>query len=267
MTRRVFGASVVGAGLVRAETPQERGRRTIDRVLEALGGRNFRAMRNRVESGRAYSFYREQLSGLAVAKVYTSYPPAPQPPAAGFFGVQERESFGKKKEESAILFTGGNGYEVTYRGVRPLPDLQVERYKLTTLHNIFYILRQRLDEPGLQFESRGQDVIENQPVETVDVFDTQNRNVTVYVHSSTFLPVRQRFYRRDPLTKDRIEEISRFSKYRDVGNGVMWPMDLQRDRDSEKIFEIYADSVTINADLKDTLFALPSGMKMLKKES
>ena len=267
MTRRVFTAAALAAGVGRAETPQERGKKMIDRVLAALGGPAFLAMQDRIESGRAYSFYREQLSGLSVAKVYTHYEPKPRPQVAGFFGVRERESFGKKKEESAVLFADSKGYELTYRGVRPLPDTQVERYKESTLHNVFYILRQRLDEPGLQFESRGAEVAENQPVELVDIFDAQNRKVTVYLNSSTFLPLKQRFYRLDPLTKDRIEEISRFSKYRDVGHGVMWPFDLQRERDGEKIFEIYADSVTINGNVNASLFALPSGAKILKKEA
>ncbi|MDQ6665494.1 MAG: hypothetical protein M3Z23_14015 [Acidobacteriota bacterium] len=267
MTRRFFAASTLAAGFARAETSGERGKKIIDRAVAALGGPNFLAMQDRLESGRAYSFYREELSGLSIAKIYTRYPPSPRPPAPDYFAIQERESFGKKKEDSAILFTDGNGYELTYHGVRPLADNLVERYKESTLHNIFYILRQRLGEPGLQFESKGQDVVENQPVEILDIFDAQNRSVTVYLNSNTFFPTKQRFYRRDAVTKDRVEEISRFSKYRDVGNGVMWPLDIQRDRDGEKIFEIYADSVSIGNHLKDSLFLLPSGMKILKKES
>jgi len=30
----------------------------------------------------------------------------------------------------------------------------------TTLHDVFYILRQRLEEPGLTFESKGAEVID-----------------------------------------------------------------------------------------------------------
>ncbi|MGI8990318.1 MAG: hypothetical protein ACR2I2_12170 [Bryobacteraceae bacterium] len=266
MTRRLLAASALMAGFARGETSQDRGKNIIDRAIAALGGPNFLAMQDRVEMGRLYSFYREELSGLSIARIYTRYVPAPRPPTPGFFGIQERESFGKKKEDSAILFTDGNGYDLTYRGVRPLADALVERYKVSTLHNIFYILRQRLGEPGLQFDSKGRDVVENQPVEILEVVDRENRSVTVYLNSDTFLPAKQRFYRRDPVTKDRVEEITRFSKYRDVGNGVMWPFDLQRERDGEKIFELYADSVTNGNHLKDSLFVLPSGMKILKKE-
>ena len=56
-----------------AESAQERGKRIVKESLEALGGDRFLKMENRVSSGRAYSFYREQLSGLSIAKIYTRY--------------------------------------------------------------------------------------------------------------------------------------------------------------------------------------------------
>lgn len=248
-----------------AENSQQRGKRVADEAVAALGGSQFLHMQDRVESGRAYSFYRERLSGLSLAKIYTRYLVRPERPVPGFLGVRERQAFGKK-EDSAVILEDGKGYEITFRGARPLPDVQVERFKDSTLHNIFYILRVRLGEPGLIFESRGADVIDNQPVEIVDITDADNRTVTVYFNSTTKLPTKQSFLRRDPITKDRVEEVTLFSKYRDVGGGVMWPFDIQRVRDGEKIYEIYSDSVAINQDLKDNLFTLPANLKMLKKE-
>ena len=56
------------------------------------------------------------------------------------------------------------GYEVTFRGARPIPSDQYDRFREITLRNIFYILRQRRGEPGMTFESRGTDVIDNQPM-------------------------------------------------------------------------------------------------------
>jgi hypothetical protein len=73
------------------------------------------------------------------------------------------------------------------------------------------------------------------------------------------------YYRRDPKTKERIEEVTEFGKFRDVGGGVYWPFTTQRTRDGEKIYEMYSDSVTINQKLDDSLFVLPSGVKVLKK--
>jgi hypothetical protein len=78
--------------------------------------------------------------------------------------------------------------------------------------------------------------------------------------------VREVFYRRNAVTKDKDEEITVFSKYRDV-DGVQWPFAIERERNGEKIFEIFADSVKIdNSKVQDSLFELPSSIKLLKPE-
>lgn len=266
MNRRVFlmgaGASAATARRVlgAAEDPAKRGKRVIAECLEALGGPKFQQMENRVETGRAYSFYNEKLSGLSRAKIYTKHL---DKAAAGEIAVRERQAFGKD-EDSAVLFYGKEGYEVTFRGVRPLPEATLQRYQDSYLHNFFCILRHRYQEPGLLFESQGSDVLLNEPVEVVDITDSENRVTTVYIHFSSHLPVRQKFIRRDPKTRDRFEEVSEFSKYRDVGGGVMWPYAIRKSRDSEKIYEIYSDHVAINQNLNDSLFNLPPNAKMLK---
>ena len=240
--------------------PSNRGRAIVEQSLAGLGGPKFMAMENRVEQGRLYSFYREQLNGLATARVYTKYE---QP--AGSIATRERQSFGKKEEDYAYLFTDKEGVQVTFRGVRPLPAGQYEKYVDTTLRNIFYMLRYRMDELGMVFEFKETAVFDNNPVEVVNITDAENRTVTVYFHRTTHLPIRQVFIRRDPLTKERMEEMTVYNKYRDV-SGVMWPWSVVRFRNGSKIFEMYSESVTINGKLDTSLFAPPLGAKRLKGE-
>ena len=244
-----------------ADTSAARGKQIIDQAIAALGGDRFLHMQDRVETGRVYSFYRDQLSGLSYAKIYTRYLIRPAPPVNAFLGIREREAFGRK-EDSAVLLTETEGYNVTYRGAYPLAPVDYERFRESTLRNVFYILRQRLGEPGLTFEARHADVIDNQPVEVVDITDNDNRVVTVYFHLSTKLPVRQVTVRRDPQTNQPIEEVTVYNKYRDVG-GIMWPYEIERERNGEKIFEIFSDSVTFNKGLTDNLFTLPADKKIL----
>ena len=255
---------VLGVSLLSAETRQERGKRVVDEALAELGGDRFLAVKNRVEAGRVYSFYREELAGLAVAKIYTRYVSLPEKPKPEFIAVQERQVFGKD-ERSAILFTGEQGYEITFRGARPLRDEVVERFKMSTVLDVFYILRQRMGETGLIIESQGSDIYLNQPVEIVDITDSDNRVVTVYFHRSTKLPIRQVFYRRDAKTRDRIEEDTEYGKYRDVGGGVLWPYYMLRKRDGERVYQIFSETVSINQELSENLFTLPARIKILKK--
>ncbi len=250
---------------LRAETPEQRGKRVVDECLDALGGDRFLNMQTRVESGRAYSFYRDSLTGLSIARIYTRYDSGVTDTTHNL-AQHERDNYGKK-EDYGTLFTDKEAWDITFRGARPLPAERFTRYKETTLRDIFYIIRVRLHEPGWIMESKGADVIENRPVEIVDLTDADNLTTTVYFDQITKLPVRQVFFRRDTVTKDRNEEVTHFTKYRDAGDGVQWPFAIERDRNGEKIYEIFSASVEIN-DKKASadMFMLPSSIKLLKPE-
>lgn len=243
-----------------AESASDRGKRVVNDALQALGGDAYLHMEDRLESGRAYSFYREQLQGLSVAHIYTRY----LAPTPGQLSQRERQAFGKD-EYTSVLFTESGAWELTFRGARPLADQRYATYQDSTLRNIFYILRQRLKEPGLIFYSQGSDIYQNMPVEVVDITDADNRTVTVAFSASTKLPLRQTFRRRNTEVGGWDDEVTLYSKYRDVGGGVKWPLDIRRDRNGEKVYEIFSDTVEINKNLKDDLFALPGNMKVLPK--
>jgi hypothetical protein len=256
-----FVLAALCAQAMYAETKLERGKHLVAECVEALGGDRFMNMQNREEGGRAYSFYREQLSGLSFATVYTEYQTGINDTAHNL-AVRERQNFGKK-EDSGVLFGDKEAWEITFRGARLLTEERFQRYKETTLRDVFYILRVRLHEPGMTFESRGADVLQNVAVEVVDITDADNRTTTVYFDQITKLPVRQVFQRRDPKTRDTDEEVTVFSKYREVA-GVQWPYAIQRERNGEKIYQIFSDNTQINRPLKEKLFQLPSDAKVLK---
>lgn len=243
-----------------AESAAERGKRVVYEALKALGGDAYLQMNDRVESGRAYSFYRDQISGLSIAKIYTRY----LAPAPGVASARERQAFGLK-EDNSVLLTENGAWEITFRGARPLEDTRYTNYKDSTLRNVLYILRQRLNEPGLSFYSRGSDFYENRPVEIVDITDDSTNTVTVYFDQRTKLPTKQTFRRKNEQFKDFDNEITIYGLFRNVGGGVTWPCNIRRERNGEKTFEMFADKVEVNKGLSDNLFALPGDIKVLPK--
>jgi len=246
----------------RQETRQERGKRVVYQALAALGGDAFLHIQDRVETGRAYSFYNRQLAGLDVATVYTRY----LAPVPGKLELRERENFGRKQDEGFALFTEAGAWEVNYHGAKPLDDQQFKNFQESGVLNILYILRQRLSEPGLSFYSEGSDTFENQPVEIVDITDADGRTVTVYFSQFSKLPLKQSFRRRNPTYGDFDTEVTAFGKYHSAGGGVLWPYDVRRERNGDKIFEMYSETVEVNKNLGDELFALPANVKMLPKD-
>ncbi|HYZ86603.1 MAG TPA: hypothetical protein VE621_19470 [Bryobacteraceae bacterium] len=249
-----------------AQTAEEKGRKLVDDSINALGGAAFLRMQDRLETGRVYSFYRERLTGFSRAKIYTRYLD-PEPPTKLEEGirVRERQAFGKDEDYLVQLRENG-GFQVTFRGIKPMPKEQYERWISSTRHNYLYILRERLKEPGLIMEFVGSDIFDNQPIDKVAITDSENNVVTVFLHKSTHLPVRQTFYRRDPTTKERIEESAIFGLWRDVGQGVQWPFHMLRERDGMKVFEIFSESVSISNKFKDELFELPKELKVLPQK-
>lgn len=126
-----------------------RAKRAIDDAVAALGGQRFLTMEDRVESGRAYSFYRDKISGLSVATIYTEYISVPPEKTGQDLGMRERVVLGKNEEYGYELYRENGAWEVTYKGPRELEDERIERYRRTTLNDVLYILRMRLDEPGM----------------------------------------------------------------------------------------------------------------------
>ncbi len=257
-----LGLCLAATSALNAETRQEKGQRVVDQCVAALGGDQYLHMQDRVESGRAYSFYREELNGLSIAKLYTRYLNGVKDTATTL-ALEERQYYGKKAE-SSVLFLADGAYELTFRGARPISTDRFQRYKETTLRDILYILRIRLKEPGMIFESKGADVLSNRPVEIVDVVDAHNDVTTVYFDQTTKLPLRQVFFRRDPVTREKHEEITEYSKFRDIGGGVQWPFAVHRERNGEKTYEMFSDEGESNSGASAERFQLPSSVKVLK---
>jgi hypothetical protein len=238
----------------------DQGRQIVNEAFKALGGDHFLNMHTRVSSGRLYSFFRDQLSGAEVAHIYTEYPPSIEKDS---LGIKERQVLGKKQDYS-YLFLGNAGWDITFRGARPVEEETWNRYRRTTESDILYILKVRKDEPGWIYDFVGSQVFLSRHVDVVDLNDTQNRTVRVYFDHNTRLPVRQEFSWLDPTTKNRNDEITDYDKYRDIGGGIMWPYTIERSRNGYKAFQMFADSVQANGSIPPKTFELPAGAKILR---
>ncbi len=260
MRVKALAIAVFAAGILHAQTSGLTGKQIVDRAIAALGGDRFLHMRNRIESGRVYSFFHEEISGLDLAKIYTEY--LGDTPSKGL-AIREREVFGKKQDYS-ILFLEDQAWDVSFRGARPVPDENWQRYVRSTQNNILYILRCRYGEPGMEFDYVGTDVLYSVHVEVVDITDASGQTVRVFFDHNTMLPVHQTFTWLDPDTRYRNDEVMEFDKYRDAG-GVMWPYSMERSRNGYKTFQIFSDKVVVDQPLPPKTFELPHGARVLKK--
>src|SRR5437016_3304311 len=113
--KRILYVLVATATLAAAQDYEVRGKKIVADAIEALGGQKFLSMQDRIEKGRAYSFFHDQISGLSVATIYTRYFAIPPDRTGIDLGVEEREAFGKN-EDYYVLFRQQGAWEVTFRG-------------------------------------------------------------------------------------------------------------------------------------------------------
>ena len=131
-------------GRLGSENKQQRGRQVLDETLKALGGERFLAMKDRVETGRVYSFYREQLSGLSRAVIYTRYLTAPDPPEPGKIYVRERQSLQTERRTTPFSSAKKRAGRSPFAARQAFARHSLARYLDATPRNIFYILKYRL---------------------------------------------------------------------------------------------------------------------------
>jgi len=254
--------AVVFAVALQAQTvPPNKGKQIVDQAVKALGGDRFLNMHTRHTAARIYSFFHDEMSGYDVANIYTQYL---DDKSTKGVQLREREILGKKQDYS-YLFLAEQGFDITFRGARPLPDDRWERYERTATNDILYILRYRYEEPGMQFDYVGNQVLITNHVEVVDITDATDHTVRVYFDYNTKLPVHQSFAWLDPETKEHNDEVTDFDKWRDAGDGIMWPYTIERQRNGYKFYQIFASKVEINTELPPTIFDLPKGAQILKK--
>lgn len=254
-------AALLASSFALTAQSDPKGREVINKAIAALGGDRFLNMHYRTARGRVYSFFHDQLSGLDVATIYTEY--LPTRPAKGI-ALREREVLGKKQDYS-YLFLSDQAFDLTFRGARPIPDESWQRYVRTTENDILYILKVRRDEPGLLIDYVGSDVYLSTHVEVVDITDAQGRTVRAYFDHNTMLPIHESFKWMDPETKYHNEEVTDYDKYRDAGDGVMWPFTIERQRNGYKSYQMFATKVEINQPVPAATFDLPPGARILKQ--
>lgn len=255
---------ILAASLLPAQTDasSKKAKQVIDQAVRALGGDEFLNMRTRHVTARIYGFFRDQMSGYDVANFYLQYLDDKD-----LKGVRqrEREVLGKKQDYS-YLYLPDKAFDITFRGARQVEEEAWQRYERTTTNDILYWLRFRYNEPGMQYDYIGNQVLITNHVDVVDITDANDKTIRVYFDYNTKLPVKQSFSWLDPETKEHNDEVTDYDKWRDAGHGVMWPFTIERARNGYKVGQVFASKVEVNAELPPDIFEFPKGTQILPKK-
>ena len=229
-----------------AQENARKAKAAIDQAIQALGGQTYLTIRDREQQGRGYSFHHGRPNGSG--GVFWSFTEFPD---------KERVELTKERD-IAELYVGNKGYEITYKGPRPIEQKDLDDYLRRRRFSLDTVLRTWVNDPGVVLLFEGPAVAAQHPAVQITLINSQNESVTLYFDTDTHLPVKKSFSWRDPVDKQRNVEEEVYENYRQV-SGVMAPYNLTRYFNEDMASQRFLNSVTINQGLDEAMFDPHSG--------
>ncbi|MEO8736645.1 MAG: hypothetical protein ABI380_08920 [Edaphobacter sp.] len=238
-----------------AQSQEQGGRQLLDEMVTALGGPAWLNRKDVQFHGRIASFFRGQPNGTVVEfDAWRQFPDATHREAERIgFLTDKSMIFPGKKIDVVQIWTGGDGYEVTYKGKISLPKDQVEDYYRRRAHSIEEVVRTWLKAPGVMVISEGTTMVERRMADKVTILSANNDAVTIELDARTHLPLRRTFEWRNTTFKDHDEDAEEYDDYHTV-QGLPTAFTITRYHNGDMASQRFFSKVSYNAGLPAELF-------------
>jgi hypothetical protein len=237
------------------QTQEQRGRKLLDQMLEALGGNAWLNRRNMRVTGHSGHFFQGAPNGIVIDfTAIRQFPNGDRPEAQriGFLTDKSMILPGKKIDVVQI-WINNTGHEVTYKGNTLLPKDQVEDYYRRQDHSIESIYRVWLKAPGVVVIDEGSTMVERRLTERVTILSDNNDAVTVDIDAQTHLPRRRTFLWRNITFKDRDEDAEEYDDYHTI-QGLPTAFTISRYHNGDLASQIFYTKVEYDVDLSPDTF-------------
>lgn len=215
------------------------------RAADALGGTAYLNVHDATCSARLSQFgHSGELNGYAKIIDYSIVP-----------DKDRTENIPKRNLITVI--NGDKGWELDRGGVSDAPITTISQFEDDQKKDIDNILRNRINEKDMIFRYTGTDIVDLRPVDWVELVDSDNRTIRIAFSQATHLPVRKVVTTRDPNTRLRSEEMEYYSNYQPMG-GVQTPLQITRERNNIKVYQVFFDRCEYNTGLSPSLFTKES---------
>jgi hypothetical protein len=218
----------------------------LDRTLRALGGQAFLDFKTLTTHGRLFS-----LGGGGEGFVYfdsqTQYPDKRRL----VYGISQ------KARVITVINNGDQGWEIDRMGTVHLDSVEIRRWKFANRYSLENLLRLRIHEPGALVQSAGGDFVNNLAVSILDIVDTEQTQIKLYIDKRTDLPAEIWYRKWNPAINDWDEYTDIYADYR-VFQGITTPLHITRSLNGERFSEVYRSTATYNETYPGQLFADPS---------
>jgi hypothetical protein len=236
-------------------TPELRGRKLLEEMLEDLGGDVWLNRKNMREEGHIARFFRGAPTGIVIDfHAIHQFATANHPDAfrIGFLTDKSMILPGKKIDVVQI-WTNNTGHEVTYKGNTTLPREQIDDYYRRQDHSIESIYHVWLKAPGVMVIDEGSTMVERHLTERVTILSANNDAVVLDIDTQTHLPRRRTFEWRNETFKDRDEDAEEYDDWHTI-QGLPTALTITRYHNGDMASQTFLSKVEYDIDVTPATF-------------
>jgi hypothetical protein len=237
----VISAPAVPASIPPNQRSAYQARALIQKGIQALGEDAYLNAKDLEEQGRTYSFYHGNPTSNGVFFWrFTEFPD------------KERIELTAQRDVAEV-FSGGKGYEVTYKGPHPIEKKDLDDYQRRHRFSLETILRTWVNDPKVALFYDGDALAGALAAQKVTLINAQDEAVSLYFDIDTNLPIRKSYSWRDPADREKNTEEESYDNYRTV-QGVMTCFNFTRYFNGDMQTERFITSASYNQNLDQTMF-------------
>lgn len=241
--------------LPNGQTQEQRGKQLLDQMVAALGGPAWLGRTNISVLGRTAAFFRNMPNGQVIDFAGYHQLPGPNRPEAERieFITDKGMIMPGKKRDVAQVWTSDGGFEVTYKGVSPLPKDQVDDYLRRRAHSIESLIAAWVKAPGVIIIAEGTTMVQRHQADKVTILSANNDAVTIELDINTHLPLSRSFTWRNAQFQDHDEDREEYDDYHTFG-GLPTPLTLTRYRNGDMVSQRFLSKVEYNITIPPNSF-------------
>jgi hypothetical protein len=243
------------------EESSAKARQVLKQVIAALGGQNYLNVRDSQCDGReaefgttgtlmGFTLFRD--SWILPDKNRVEYFTKGEHTLLGFL-MGSDELLITHGGATIVIYSGQEGWSLDKSGVSNQPDDLVKNFHEQVKSEMNHVLRNRVNEPGMDVEYGGPDLIDLKEAEWIEFNDSEHRDMRLGIDKYTHLPLRWIVASRDPETRVTTEIITAYTQYQ-LQDGVKTPLSVELLRNDRKVSQTFFSVCKYNSNLAPQLF-------------
>jgi hypothetical protein len=243
------------------EDSAAKGRQVVQQVIAALGGQAYLNVRDTQCDGRlaqfgtagtllGFTLYRDLW--LLPDKNRVEYISKGEHTIFGFL-IGSEDLYISHGGQILTIFNGNQGWTLDKSGVANEPEDLIKDFTDQVNTGMNNMLRKRMNEPGVDVQYAGTDLIDLKEAEWIEFTDSEHHEMRLGIEKRTHLPLRWIVATRNPDTRERTEMITSYTQYLAL-DGVKSPLSMELFRNDKKLSQTFLTNCKYNSDLDPQLF-------------